>query len=75
MQQSVIHYVLSRLHQLGITDVFGVAGDYAFPINDAICEDKHLRWIGCSNELNARRMPLMAMLVSRASRLSIQRMP
>src|SRR5260221_1728804 len=53
MKQSVIHYVLSRLYQLGITDVFGVLGDYAFPINDAISEDQHLRWIGSSNELNA----------------------
>jgi indolepyruvate decarboxylase len=53
MKQSVIHYVLSRLYQLGITEVFGVPGDYAFPMNDAIDEEKHLRWIGCSNELNA----------------------
>jgi hypothetical protein len=53
MKQSVIHYVLSRLSQLGITDVFGVPGDYAFPINDAISEDQNLRWIGSSNELNA----------------------
>jgi len=53
MKQSVIQYVLSRLYQLGITDVFGVPGDYAFPINDAISEDKNLRWIGSSNELNA----------------------
>src|SRR5258708_4976677 len=53
MKQRVIHYVLSRLHQLGITDIFGVPGDYAFPMNDAIDEDKNLRWIGCSNELNA----------------------
>ena len=28
-------------------------GDYAFPINNAICDDKELRWIGCCNELNA----------------------
>jgi indolepyruvate decarboxylase len=53
MKQSIIHYVLSRLSQLGITDVFGVPGDYAFPINDAISEDQHLRWSGSSNELNA----------------------
>jgi indolepyruvate decarboxylase len=53
MGQSVIQYVLSRLHQLGVTDIFGVPGDYAFPINDAISEDKNLRWIGSSNELNA----------------------
>ena len=42
MKQSVIQYVLSRLYQLGITDVFGVPGDYAFPINDAISEDKYV---------------------------------
>jgi hypothetical protein len=51
--QSVIQYVLSRLHQLGIADVFGVADDYAFPISDAIIADQHLRWVGCCNELNA----------------------
>jgi indolepyruvate decarboxylase len=30
-----------------------VPGDFAFPINDAICEDKELRFIGSCNELNA----------------------
>ena len=34
-------------------DVFGVPGDYAFPINDAVCSDSRLRWVGCCNELNA----------------------
>jgi indolepyruvate decarboxylase len=53
MEQTVIQYVLSRLNQLGIKDIFGVPGDYAFPINDAISEDKNLRWIGNCNELNA----------------------
>ncbi|MCX5614772.1 thiamine pyrophosphate-binding protein [Bombella saccharophila] len=28
-------------------------GDYAFPINDAITARKDMRWVGCSNELNA----------------------
>ncbi len=50
---TVIQYVLSRLYEIGITDIFGVPGDYSFPINDAICEHPQLRWIGCSNELNA----------------------
>jgi indolepyruvate decarboxylase len=45
--------VLGRLKDLGITDVFGVPGDYAFPINDAICGDKELRFIGSCNEVNA----------------------
>ncbi|EKT65573.1 alpha-keto acid decarboxylase family protein [Providencia burhodogranariea] len=53
MAKTVIQHVLTRLVELGIRDVFGVAGDYAFPINDAVCENTHLRWIGNCNELNA----------------------
>ncbi len=53
MTVTVIQYLLSRLKQLGIRDIFGVPGDYAFPINDAICDDDELRWVGCCNELNA----------------------
>ena len=50
---TVIEYVLSRLRQTGVADIFGVPGDFSFPINDAICLSKEIRWIGCSNELNA----------------------
>jgi indolepyruvate decarboxylase len=50
---NVIQYVLSRLRQIGVADVFGVPGDFSFPINDAICLDPEMRWIGCCNELNA----------------------
>lgn len=53
MNNSVIEYILNRLYDLGISDIFGVAGDYAFPIEDTICNSKHLRWIGNCNELNA----------------------
>jgi indolepyruvate decarboxylase len=53
MPQTTVQYVLSRLRQLGVTDVFGVPGDFAFPITDAICEDKTLRFIGSCNEINA----------------------
>jgi indolepyruvate decarboxylase len=51
--QSVIQYVLGRLREIGITDCFGVPGDFSFPINDAICNGPEMRWIGCCNELNA----------------------
>ncbi|WP_265694171.1 alpha-keto acid decarboxylase family protein [Providencia rustigianii] len=51
--KTVIEYVLERLQTLGINEVFGVAGDYAFPIEDAVCESETLRWIGNCNELNA----------------------
>jgi indolepyruvate decarboxylase len=53
MSQTTIQYVLSRLRELGVTDYFGVPGDFAFGINDAICGDKRLRFIGSCNELNA----------------------
>jgi indolepyruvate decarboxylase len=53
MSKTVIEHVLSRLYDLGIRDVFGVPGDYAFAVNDAICNSQQLRWIGCCNELNA----------------------
>jgi indolepyruvate decarboxylase len=50
---TVIEHVLSRLKSIGVTDVFGVPGDFAFPVNDAISLDAEMRWIGCCNELNA----------------------
>lgn len=50
---TVIEYVLSRLYDLGIKDIFGVPGDYAFPVNDAVCADNRFRWLGNCNELNA----------------------
>jgi indolepyruvate decarboxylase len=53
MPQTTVQYVLSRLRQLGVTDIFGVPGDFAFPLNDQICEDKDMRFIGSCNELNA----------------------
>jgi len=50
---TVIDLVLSRLKDLGITKVFGVAGDFAFPIEDAIVGFPGIDWVGCCNELNA----------------------
>ena len=50
---TIVNYVVQRLSELGIDRVFGVPGDYAFPIDDAIEACPSLTWIGCSNELNA----------------------
>ena len=50
---TVIEHVLSRLKDLGISKVFGVAGDFAFPIDDAIVNFPGIEWVGCCNELNA----------------------
>ncbi|MDH6196525.1 indolepyruvate decarboxylase [Mycobacterium frederiksbergense] len=53
MAETVIEFVLRRLSENGVGDIFGVAGDYAFPVNDAIVEHPAINWIGCCNELNA----------------------
>jgi indolepyruvate decarboxylase len=53
MQISVVAYTLQRLADLGIDRVFGVPGDYSFPINDAVEEDQRLSWVASANELNA----------------------
>src|ERR1700739_3008727 len=53
MADTVIEHVLRRLNEIGVGDVFGVAGDYAFPVNDAIVGHPAINWIGCCNELNA----------------------
>ncbi|WP_413495088.1 alpha-keto acid decarboxylase family protein [Morganella psychrotolerans] len=53
MIKTVIEHVLGRLQDLGIHHVFGVAGDYAFPVEDAVCESNTMKWIGNCNELNA----------------------
>ena len=52
-RETVIEHVLLRLHQIGVTEVFGVPGDYAFPVKDAICRYPGMRWLGCCKELNA----------------------
>jgi len=53
MAPSVVEYCLDRLADLGIGHVFGVPGDYSFPINDAVEVHPRLQWVGSSNELNA----------------------
>src|ERR1700739_3009997 len=53
MSGSVIEYVLRRLHDIGVDAIFGVAGDFAFPVQDAIVNDPKIDWVGCCNELNA----------------------
>src|ERR1700753_647665 len=53
MSKTVIDHVLDRLRDIGVADIFGVPGDYSFPVSDAICHHPGIRWIGCSNELNA----------------------
>ncbi len=53
MPKTVIEHVLGRLQNIGIQDIFGVPGDFAFPVNDAIVNYPEVNWVGCCNELNA----------------------
>lgn len=53
MNETVIEHALSRLQDIGIRDVFGIAGDFSFPIDDAIVNSNAMRWVGSCNELNA----------------------
>ena len=40
---SVIDYIVQRLADEGITDCFGVPGDYAFPVCDAVERNPNIR--------------------------------
>ncbi|WP_196884869.1 alpha-keto acid decarboxylase family protein [Aureivirga sp. CE67] len=52
MKTTVGDYLLMRLKELGIDDVFGVPGDYNLGFLDQVVHYKGLRWIGNCNELN-----------------------
>jgi len=52
-ERSVADYIVHRLAREGINHCFGVAGDYAFPLCDAVDRSADVKWIGCANELNA----------------------
>src|SRR5258708_33379289 len=52
-QPTVADYIVQRLAREGITDCFGVPGDFAFQVDDAVARSEAIRWIGCSNELDA----------------------
>ena len=46
-------YLLDRLAELGVTEIFGVPGDYNLEFLDHIVAHPSIRWIGSANELNA----------------------
>src|ERR1043166_8478936 len=50
---TVADYIVRRRAGEGSTDCFGVAGDFAFKLCDAVARSEAVRWIGCSNELDA----------------------
>lgn len=46
-------YLLDRLAELGVSDIFGVPGDYQLEFLDHILAHPRLSWVGGANELNA----------------------
>ena len=50
---TVVDYIVERVAAEGISHCFGVAGDYLFPICDAVDSSAKMKWVGCANELNA----------------------
>jgi hypothetical protein len=51
---TVADYIIERLAQEGFTDCFGVAGDFAFKLNDAVVRSERIRWIGCQGWFTAK---------------------
>lgn len=49
----VSDYLIKQLNQLGIKDIFGVPGDFNFNICTSVLNNDAVKWIGCTNELNA----------------------
>lgn len=50
---TIANYLLQRLAELGINDIFGVPGDYNLSFLDHIVGFDGLSWVGNCNELNA----------------------
>lgn len=50
---TVSDYLLDRLVELGVTDIFGVPGDFNLQFLDHVVAHKTLAWVGNANELNA----------------------
>jgi TPP-dependent 2-oxoacid decarboxylase len=46
-------YLLDRLAELGVSEIFGVPGDYNLEFLDHIIAHPAIRWVGSANELNA----------------------
>ncbi|UGT42135.1 thiamine pyrophosphate-dependent enzyme [Nocardia yamanashiensis] len=53
MSYVVGDYLLDRLHELGVTEIFGVPGDFNLQFLDHIVAHPNIEWVGSANELNA----------------------
>ncbi|MFO6297031.1 alpha-keto acid decarboxylase family protein [Rahnella selenatireducens] len=52
-EYTVGDYLLDRLSFSGISELFGVPGDYNLKFLDSVINHQQITWVGCTNELNA----------------------
>ncbi|MDO4897830.1 MAG: alpha-keto acid decarboxylase family protein [Rothia sp. (in: high G+C Gram-positive bacteria)] len=53
MTYTVSDYLLDRLAELGVRDIFGVPGDFNLQFLDHVVAHEGIEWVGNANELNA----------------------
>ena len=52
-QELLGDFLLRRLHEVGLSHMFGVAGDFNLEFLEQLESFHGLEWVGCCNELNA----------------------
>lgn len=52
-REAIGDFLLRRLREVGLSQVFGVAGDYNLEFLEQLEATPGLKWVGCCNELNA----------------------
>jgi indolepyruvate decarboxylase len=52
-EEAIGQFLLRRLREVGLSHIFGVAGDYNLDLLEQLEHTDNLQWIGCCNELNA----------------------
>src|SRR5258708_18131999 len=51
--ETIGDFLLRRLGEVGISRLFGVAGDFNLDVLEQLAETAGMHWVGCCNELNA----------------------
>src|SRR5258708_25873000 len=51
--ETIGDFLLRRLREVGISHLFGVAGDFNLEFLEQLAETPGMHWVGCCNELNA----------------------
>ncbi len=52
-EETIGGFLLRRLQELGLTHIFGVAGEFNLELLEQLEHTNGLQWVGCCNELNA----------------------